>query len=207
MGRKILRWLRSCLRVAQFSLLGIGLFVVAILVSPATSWYARMLAGSWDDSDGDVLIVLAGSNSEDGIMGESTYLRCAYAVRAVKNGSFRHVVLAGFGAATYMRDFLIFHGIPAGIVQTETRSKSTRENALFTRTLIGSLPGRKVLLTSDYHMFRARRTFQRAGIDVLALPFPDAIKRSQHLEGRMPSFITEGIESAKIVYYFAHGWI
>jgi uncharacterized SAM-binding protein YcdF (DUF218 family) len=106
-----------------------------------------------------------------------------------------------------MRNFLVYHGVPAGIVQLETRSNSTRENALLTRATIGSLPGRKVLLTSDYHMFRARRAFQRAGIDVLARPFPDAIKRSQHLAGRMPSFVEEGIESAKIVYYFARGWI
>jgi uncharacterized SAM-binding protein YcdF (DUF218 family) len=90
---------------------------------------------------------------------------------AVRNGSFRHVVLSGSLAAPDMRDLLVFHGAPVGILQTEMRSHRTRENAFFTRTLIGSRLGRKVLL------LRARRAFQRAGMDVLPHPFPDAIKR------------------------------
>jgi uncharacterized SAM-binding protein YcdF (DUF218 family) len=106
-----------------------------------------------------------------------------------------------------MRDFLVYHGVPSDAIQIESRSESTRENALFVRELLSGMSGTRVLLTSDYHMFRATRAFRQAGVAIEPRPFPDAIKRSQRLAGRMPAFINEAMESTKIVYYFARGWI
>lgn len=199
--------LRRCLRIVHIALAALGLVVLVVVASPFTAWYARLLAQPWPDPDGDVLIILAGSDSESGILGESTYLRCAYAVWTFRKGSFRRVVVSGGSTALEMRDFLVYHGVPAGLIETETDSKTTRESALLTRVLLTGVPGRKVLLTSDYHTFRASRTFHRAGLDVTVSPFPDAIKRSQHFAGRMPAFLYEVQETFKIAYYFYHGWI
>jgi hypothetical protein len=56
-----------------------------------------------------------------------------------------------------MPDFLIFQGVPRGIIEMETRSLSTRENALYAKQLLNAVPGRKQLMISDYHMFRIRQ--------------------------------------------------
>ena len=68
-------------------------------------------------------------------------------------------------------------------------------------------PGRKVLLTSDYHMFRAYRTFRKAGFEIAPRPFPDMLKLSSCWLCRWQAFVTLSDESAKIAYYYARGWI
>ena len=67
--------------------------------------------------------------------------------------------------------------------------------------------GRKVLLTSDYHMFRACRAFRKAGLEVAPRPFPDAGKRAANWLGRWPAFLDEVVETLKIGYYFVRGAI
>ncbi len=66
-------------------------------------------------------------------------------------------------------------------------------------------PGVKVLLTSDYHMFRAARTFARAGLKVGEWPVPDALKGGWRR--RWPAFLDELVETTKIGYYFSRAWI
>ena len=97
--------------------------------------------------------------------------------------------------------------MPASAIHLETESRSTRENALYSAPLLKSLPGRKVLLTSDYHVFRARRAFAKAGIDVSVQPVPDVQKRSGRWLSRWSCFLDLLEETIKIGYYAARGWI
>jgi uncharacterized SAM-binding protein YcdF (DUF218 family) len=89
---------------------------------------------------------LGGSILEDGIMGESSYWRAVYAVLAWREGGFRQVVLSGGGSEGMaivepMRTFLESHGIPRRAIQLETQSKSTHENALYTKALLAGVSG------------------------------------------------------------------
>jgi uncharacterized SAM-binding protein YcdF (DUF218 family) len=98
-------------------------------------------------------------------------------------------------------------GVPEEIIHLEDASTNTRENALYTAALLKAAPGRKLLLTSDYHMFRSARAFERAGLGVATLPFPDVRKRVNSWRGRWPAFLDLAEESLKIGYYFVRGWI
>jgi uncharacterized SAM-binding protein YcdF (DUF218 family) len=210
------RWhlVRTGFRLLVLILAALGLLVTIVTLTPVVSWWGRALAGPWDDPKGDVLIVLGGSLQTDGIMGESSYLRAVYAVLAYREGGFRTVVLSGGGGQTLsrsivepMRDFLECHGVPAQVIVLESESRSTRENALYTKRMLAGLPGRKVLLTSDYHMARARRAFTKVGLDVRPRPFPDAMKRGLNLQTRWGAFVDLIRETAALVYYAARGWI
>jgi uncharacterized SAM-binding protein YcdF (DUF218 family) len=106
-----------------------------------------------------------------------------------------------------MRDFLIARGIPANVITVETRSASTYQNAVFSRDLLNSIPGKKVLLTSDFHMYRAIRVFHKAGIDITPRSIPDVLRTSASPTGRPAAAVQEGFEIAKIAYYRLHGWI
>jgi uncharacterized SAM-binding protein YcdF (DUF218 family) len=186
----------------------IGFLWLFATVTPADSWWATQLAGPWTDPKGDVLVVLGGSILEDGVLGESSYWRAVYAVRVWKEGGFKQVVVCGGNStASAMRDFLVANGVPDESVIVESDSRSTRENALFAKPILTALPGTKVLLTSDYHMFRAARTFSKAGITIAPRPFPDVRKRSQHLLSRWGAFLDLTEESMKIVFYKMKGWI
>jgi uncharacterized SAM-binding protein YcdF (DUF218 family) len=200
-------------KLAQRFFCWLGALLVFLSVTPVVPWAARLLGGGGDyNARGDVLVVLSGSLFEPGIMGESSYWRSVNAVLAYKNGGFQKVVVTGGSdprspISTLIATFLVASGVPREAIVMETRSDTTRENALFTKDMLAGLSGRKVLLTSDYHMFRALRTFRKAGIEVEPRPFRDLQMRAGTMRGRWPGFISLCIEIPKIVYYAVHGWL
>ena len=104
--------IRGLLRVLIAALAGLGLLMTVVTFTPLASWYARRLAGSWDDARGDVLIVVAAERIDGDTLGLSSYWRSVYAGRAWRAGGFRRVVVAGAGVAPLIRDFLVGHGVP-----------------------------------------------------------------------------------------------
>ena len=194
------------------ALAAIGFLFVFVTVTPMDGWWTKILAGPWNDPKGDVLVVLGGDSIKD-VIGGSSYWRSVYAVRAWREGGFREVLVTGGSlngevpAAERMRDFMVSQGIPASAISVEDDSHSTRENALKSKAMLDQRPGRKVLMTSDYHMFRAARVFRKAGIDIEPRPLPDAAKQGGAWRNRWPVFLGLCVETAKIGYYFARGWI
>lgn len=191
-----------------------ALFLLFIHATPFTATYARWLSGDWTDAEGDYLIVLANEQQADGIIGGSTYWRVVYAVRAWRKGHFQYIVVSGANGgggvpmAVNMRDFLVSQGVPADRVLLETAARSTRENALFVTRLLAGRPGKKVLLSSDLHTYRAHRAFLKAGLtDIVPRPFPDTIKQSSNWTNRWNCFLGLASETIKIGYYRAKGWI
>jgi len=203
---------RKAVRFIVSVLAAIGFLFVLVTFTPINFWWANYLAGPWNDPVGDVLVV-PGADAIDDTIGFSSYLRSVYAVLVWKQGGFRTIVVCGGGSAgqpviaELMRDFIVSQGVPMAAVRVETESHSTHENALDSKALLDQLTGKKVLLTSDYHMFRAYRAFRKVGIDVQPRPFPDAIKRSTSRANRWPVFLGLCTETTKIVYYFVRGWI
>jgi len=185
----------------------IGFLWTIVTLTPLDYWWATQLSGAWNNPKGDVLAVPAGSVLGDGTLGENSYWRAVYAARAFREQNFRRIVLSGKDAAAPMREFLVSQGIPAGVIEVENRSNSTWENALYTKEMLAGEHGRIVLLTSDYHMYRARRCYQKAGLTVFPQPFPDIRKRTGSWRGRWPAFIELVHETVKIGYYCARGWI
>jgi uncharacterized SAM-binding protein YcdF (DUF218 family) len=184
----------------------LGALFLLVTFTPLTYWWARPLAGPWNDPGGRTLIVLAGADLS-GLPDTNTVLRCIYAVRAWHEGGFRKVVVTGRNVSEHMRNLLIAEGVPPEAVVTEGYALSTRENAVNTARLLAGDPGPIVLLTSDYHMFRAVRVFRRAGLAVLPRPIPDALKRYGNRAQHWNAFLDEASETCKIVYYRIRGWI
>ena len=142
------------------------------------------------------------------LLGEFSYWRTVYAGWAWQEGCFRRIVLSGDAAGCQpMRAYLRFSGVPEAALTLETASGSTRDNAVHTSALLAGEPGVKVLLTSDYHMFRAIRAFRKAGLTALPRPVPDAGKRAQRLTARPGVFFDLALETVKIGYYAARGWL
>lgn len=196
---------------AQRLLAAVGLAVLVISLTPLVDWLGRAMAGSWGDPDGDLLIVLSGADIEDGVPGVNTYWRCFYAAHAYRNGHFRKMLISGGGdrtpIAAAMRDVVVGLGVPRDAIVLETGSRSTRENALFSASILRAMEGRKVLLTSDFHMRRAHRAFRQAGVETEPRPIPDVRKRAVSSAGRWGGFLDLVEECVKIAYYQWKGWI
>jgi uncharacterized SAM-binding protein YcdF (DUF218 family) len=199
--------LRKLLRAAVVACALLGALVIVVTATPVVKWPARALAGDWKSPAGGVLIVLGGGTVSGKALNLSSYWRALYGVLVWRGGGFREVVVSGGGVAPLMRDFMTAYGVPEGAIRMEDRSLSTRENALYVKQLLQGTPGPYVLLTSDYHMFRAERAFRKAGLPVEPCPFPDALKSAESWRGRWPAFLQVALESVKIGYYYAHRWI
>jgi len=189
------------------------LLLIFVSITPFDGWYARMLAGNWTDSDGDILVLLTGDVNPDGIIGPGSYWRSVYAVRAWRSGHFKKIVVSGgimntpMSLSWALAEFLVGNGVPREVIVLEQRSTSTHENAVFTSELIGNMPGKKVLMTSDQHMFRADRAFRHAGLEIVPRPIPDVAKRANSILERGPLFVGLLLETLKICYYAVKGWI
>jgi uncharacterized SAM-binding protein YcdF (DUF218 family) len=192
----------------------IGLCWVVVTLTPFTEWWVRLYAVSWSQPSGEILIVLGGeSPREDGIIGRMTYWRSVYAVRAWHaNHATRIIVCGDRGVAESMRDFMVAQRIPADAITMDLTSESTRQNALNAASILQNTPGRKILVTSDTHMWRALRTFRKIGLDVEPLTAPDGVWHSNELFTmdvfqRWSVFIQLMVETTKIAFYTAQGWI
>lgn len=197
--RRTRRWLNRLLAT-------VGLITVLAMATPIDSWWAHAYSGPLELPKGDVLILLSAASDDTGLISFSSYWRARYALLAWQTGSFQKIVISGGGGPGIL-DFLVAEGIPRQDIVTEWQSSSTRENGINTARLIEGLPGKKVLLTSDFHMYRALRVFRKLGIEVTPMPIPDVMKSAQHWNGRFQAFETMVEETSKIVYYRLHGWI
>jgi uncharacterized SAM-binding protein YcdF (DUF218 family) len=198
--------LQTTARLLNRLLAAIGLITVLVMATPIVSWWALAYSGPLEQPKGDVLILLSAASDDKGGISFSSYWRARHALLAWQTGGFKKIVVTGGGGPSIL-NFLIVEGIPSQDIVAEWRSTSTRDNAVETARLIEGMPGKKVLLTSDFHMYRAIRVFRKVGIDVIPMPVPDVLRSAEHWDGRFPAFQTMVVESTKIVYYKLRGWI
>ncbi len=191
----------------------LGLLQVLAAATPLAEWWTRALAGSWRDPTGGTLVVFGNEAQTDGTIGLTSYWRAFYAVRAWREGTFQRMILCGGpvrnSAADAMRQFVISQGVDASRVLVDRASVTTRENAIEAKRLVdlNGDGGGVVLMTSDYHMFRALHAARKAGLRAQPRPIPDLLKRTQHWYERWDACLLLSVETSKIAYYWARGWI
>lgn len=202
-----MRIARACMRVAYHAFAVVGIVFAIVIATPLVAWWAHAYAeGALDQPKGDVLIVLAAAADDSHGISYSSYWRARMAALAWQTGGFKTVVVSG-GSGPGIEDFLVAEGVPRSAIVAEWDSRSTRQNALAVKRLVANLPGTRVLLTSDFHMYRALRVFRKQGIQVTPMAVPDVLHETENWRGRIPAFETMSIETAKIVYYKLRGWI
>jgi uncharacterized SAM-binding protein YcdF (DUF218 family) len=193
-------------RVTQKILAVFGLLILLVVATPLVSWWARLYAGPIDQPKGEILIVLSAAKDENGGISYSSYWRARQAVYAWQTGGFSRIVISG-GGGPGIQNYLLANGVPPSAMIAEWRSQSTRESGINVARLLKNLPGKRVLLTSDFHMYRAIRVFRKAGVDAAPMAVPDILHSTQGWPGRFGACWTMVLESTKIVDYKLRGWI
>jgi uncharacterized SAM-binding protein YcdF (DUF218 family) len=127
--------------------------------------------------EADVIVVLGGALAPPDpprrpyfALGQSAG-RIWHAARLYKAGKAKTIVIAAGNQpglehlqseAEVIAEMLVSLGVPAGAIKRESRSRTTRENAMNVKALIQELGGKRVLLvTSAQHMPRAVKTFTK----------------------------------------------
>lgn len=155
----LLLWLGACLALA------------AIVVWTGT----RDEAGR-----ADVIIVLGAALSRDGTPYKALTRRSQHAARVWKDGRAPVIVCSGGvgpnqtrSEADGCREVLMRSGVPRDAIVLEERSRTTEENARFSKAIMEGRGWRTAIVVSDsYHVFRAGRLMARAGLDVRLSPVP-----------------------------------
>lgn len=131
----------------------------------------------------DAAIVLGGYLAVDAGPAESgnfTFHRSASrlvtALQLYQTGRVRHILLSGGDGrllgplepeSRAARRLLLDCGVPDSVIWVEDQSRNTLENARFSRQLLDSLgypQARCLLISSAWHLPRARRCFEAAGL-------------------------------------------
>lgn len=133
-------------------------------------------------STADAIVILGGGIAESSSEGELPQLgrsvnRLFYGLELYKAGKAPWIVLAGGSApgdraeADVMSEFLQRLGMEENIILKETRSRTTYENASYAMPLFKQHDIHSILLiTSAFHMRRARATFSSMGLNVIPAP-------------------------------------
>lgn len=158
-----------------------GIFIMVGLVS--FIWIESLIFGGRDGNpidDADILVVLgAGLNGRQPSQVLKARLDVTYdymtvhpdavAVLTGSQGSNEEVT-----EASAMADYLTGRGIDRDRLYLEEEAHNTAQNVKFSVALMEELglEGKVMVVSSDFHLYRAERIFERFGIDAHSLPAP-----------------------------------
>jgi uncharacterized SAM-binding protein YcdF (DUF218 family) len=150
------------------------------------------------------------------ISGDEQMARFAEGVNLYEQGFGKYLVFSGAAYdngtsnADVMRQLAIRRGVPASAILEEPQGEDTWGNAVYTRQVLeGHHLGSAILVTSPYHLRRAKVTFDAAysgsGIELMVHAAPDSQWRKlswwQQAETRRLTFT----ELQKLAYIVATG--
>jgi uncharacterized SAM-binding protein YcdF (DUF218 family) len=119
-----------------------------------------------------ILIILGCANDENGRLSETAIERLEEGIREYREHPGSAILpTGGFGAhfnttdrphAEYARDYLLERGIPEADILSPVITGNTVEDAVMSKTILDGEPGAAItIVTSDYHIERARFVFSR----------------------------------------------
>lgn len=141
-----------------FFRIGLAVFLIAGSIG-AIAWYypEKFLCVDSGPVRSEVIVVLGGGTHE----------RPVRAAQLFQQGVAPRIIISGAGDDGINRQLLLQNGVPPGVIETEGKSMTTRENALFTiERLRAENVKSVVLVTTWYHARRALKTFEHYAPDI-----------------------------------------
>ncbi len=164
--------------------------VIAMFLLFTNPWLVNQCARAWEigqvrpqdiQQPYEVGILLGGYvdftiDAPDGMLSLQRGDRLFTSITLFKTGKIKRLLLSGGSGrligtepveAEVVRNYLHQLGVPDSVILMDNQSRNTYENAQYSKVLLDSLaPGASCLLiTSAWHMRRAKACFVKAGID------------------------------------------
>jgi len=119
-----------------------------------------------------MIVILGSPNSADGELYSVAKARCELALAEyARRPGWRILLTGGYGPhfnttgqphAAYLRDYLVERGFPAEAIVEFAESATTLEDACLSKPIVLKYGAPQILvITSDYHLDRARYVFER----------------------------------------------
>lgn len=205
-------------------LLAIGLAGLLLFYTPLLWVVAEPLRMAEPPRFADVIVVFAGGTGESGQPGQGYEERVAWAADLYRQRYARRLLFSSgftyaFREPEVMRALAVSLGVPAEAIVLEAQSTSTFENVTKTNGVLNQHGWTTALLVSSpYHMRRARLVWRRVAPEKQITPVPIPVSRffrhGQDEAGR-PTWRQATVrqlravahEYAAIVYYWFRGWV
>ena len=170
-----MRFFKACWFCTKWSVILTGLLTIILCLAALTSLPGKAYGWLSDDAyvlegSPEAIVVLGGG----GIPSESGLTRCWYGADLAKAYTEARVFAAlpeddseGVSNVERMRQELILHGVDASRIHLEKQGLNTHQQAanLYVQlTAEGDHPS-LMLVTSEYHLKRALKTFRKAGFE------------------------------------------
>jgi len=195
------------LPVSFLGALALALFAL-LAYTPLIGAISRRLDTVPEPGPADAIVVLGAGSARDGELSDPSLRRLLGGLLLYRRGLAPRLILMGPAyegspveaetRAALARDL----GLPAQAIVVEGRGLTTRQEAELAAQRMRELGGRRVLLvTGAQHMHRARRFFERAGLEVVPAPVVDVSPLAQSPAGRLNLarlVIQEGV--ARLLY-------
>jgi uncharacterized SAM-binding protein YcdF (DUF218 family) len=166
---------------------GVFVFVLVVVVGFVLAWVLAASALRWMGASRpapnerfDAIVVL-GCRVRDGQASAAFGRRLDVACALLREGIAPTLVITGGKVGSHVteaeagRTYVLSHGLaPVDRIVLEDRATTTRENASLTRALIGDVP--VLIVTTDWHVPRARRVFLRSFMRVEAASAPGKLR-------------------------------
>ncbi|WP_184256709.1 YdcF family protein [Rhodopseudomonas rhenobacensis] len=176
-GRRLLMLGLALLLIAGFSPLGNVLLLSLTERFPAWQFDGRapdgviVLGGAIDSEASLARHALEVDGSAERVVAMLQLAQRFPKARIVFSGGSANLLQAPVPEAPLAGELLQSFGVAADRIVLEDRSRTTAENAAFTRELIAPKPGERwLLVTSAFHMPRSIAAFRAVGFDVEAYP-------------------------------------
>ncbi|MFB6468094.1 YdcF family protein [Cytobacillus sp. Hz8] len=157
---------RKKLKITVLTLISIGLICSVVLES-------FILFGIKDQHPKQVdAIVVLGAGVREGTPSPVLKLRLKKTVevhRKYKNAMI--YVTGGLDTgeekteAKVMKEYLVEHGVKSNLIVMEDKATSTEENFKFTKKMMSPIQRKIMVVTSDFHMYRAKYYAKKVGFD------------------------------------------
>ncbi|GAB6184444.1 YdcF family protein [Thermodesulfovibrio hydrogeniphilus] len=174
-----------------------ALFLYLISIEPAKDLIFYPLEKKYETPktlEADAIVVLGGGVRNENSFSEDTANRTISAYFVHQKTKLPIIVSGGAGEgkiadALFMSDFLVKIGIERENLIVEKKSRDTSENAIYVSHKCKEKNFKKVILvTSAYHMQRAKKLFNKAGVEVLPYPTDFKIRGSYNIYDFLPKF-------------------
>jgi uncharacterized SAM-binding protein YcdF (DUF218 family) len=191
--------------------LTLALFAL-LAYTPLIGAVSRRLDRAPEPGPADVIVVLGAGSSRDGVLSSPSLRRFLGGVLLYRRGLAPRLLLMGPAyegspiEAETRADIARELGIPPSAIVVEGRGLTTRQEAELAAARVRELGGRRVLLvTGAQHMHRARRLFERAGLEVVPAPVVEVSPLAQSPDGRLELARLVILESLARLYYRLSG--
>ena len=204
-------------RFWERSIRGLGLFTLVVFLiaslTPVPNIIAARIQAAEVLQTSDAIVVL-GAGISKGVLKDDSMRRTIRGIELYKRGLAPLIIFSGDERrnepteAAVRAEMARALGVPHEAIVTLDRSRTTREESIRTANLLRQRNAKRItLITDSLHTRRAKRMFERVGLEVYPAYSADYVVAMTSPRDRLWLSMRVAQESVALIYYRLAGYI